>query len=124
MINPLAPKRRNPILHSISSVIHGGLMGSISLRLDDETLKRLNDLSSREGKDRSTLIRELLDKGIRGKDLDDAVSRYARGEVTAWRAAQLAGMSLWNFMEVLGERGVIAQYSELDLERDLEALRE
>lgn len=99
-------------------------MGSISLRLDDETLKRLNDLSSREGKDRSTLIRELLDKGIRGKDLDDAVSRYARGEVTAWRAAQLAGMSLWNFMEVLGERGVIAQYSELDLERDLEALRE
>lgn len=41
-------------------------MGSISLRLDDETLRRLDSLSSREGKDRSALIRELLGKGIRG----------------------------------------------------------
>ena len=99
-------------------------MGSISLRLDDETLRRLDFLSSREGKDREALIRELLDQGIRGKELDDAVARFARSDVTVWRAAQLVGMSLWNFMEVLDARGVIAQYSELDLERDLEALRE
>lgn len=99
-------------------------MGSIRLRLDDETLRKLDCLSLREGRDRSALIREFLDQGIRGKNLDDAVARYSKGEVTAWRAAQLADMSLRNFMEVLGARGVIAQYNELDLERDLEALRE
>ena len=55
--------------------------------------------------------------------MDDAIARYSKGEVTSWKAAQLAGLSLWKFIEVLNARGVIAQYSELDLEQDLEALR-
>jgi len=96
----------------------------ISLRLPEETLKKLDELSSREGKDRSTLIRELLDKGIEEKDVEDAVNRYERGEVTGWKAAQLAGISLWNFYKILQERGVLLQYHERDLDGDLEALRE
>ena len=97
---------------------------AISLRLSEETLRKLDDLSTREGKDRSTLIRELLEKGIKEKDLDNAVEKYKRGEATGWRAAQLAGVSLWNFIKVLDERGVLLQYGERDLERDLAALRE
>ena len=97
---------------------------AISLRLSEETLRKLDDLSTREGKDRSTLIRELLEKGIKEKDLDNAVEKYKRGDATGWRAAQLAGVSLWNFIKVLDERGVLLQYGERDLERDLAALRE
>lgn len=96
----------------------------ISLRLPEETLKKLDELSSREGKDRSTLIRELLDKGIEEKDIEDAINRYEQGKVTGWKAAQLAGISLWNFYKILQERGVLLQYHERDLEQDLEALRE
>lgn len=96
----------------------------ISLRLSEDTLRRLDELGTREGKDRSTLIRELLEKGIRERDLDNAVELYERGEATAWKAAQSAGVSLWNFMRVLDERGVLLQYGERDLERDLAALRE
>ena len=80
---------------------------AISLRLSEETLRKLDDLSTREGKDRSTLIRELLEKGIKEKDLDNAVEKYKRGDATGWRAAQLAGVSLWNFIKVLDERGVL-----------------
>ena len=97
---------------------------AISLRLSEETLRKLDDLSTREGKDRSTLIRELLEKGIKEKDLDNAVEQYKRGDATGWRAAQLAGVSLWNFIKVLDERGILLQYGERDLERDLAALRE
>lgn len=100
------------------------LTDSISLRLPEETLRKLDDMSTREGKDRSTLIRELLEKGIKEKDLDNAVEQYERGDATGWRAAQLAGVSLWNFIKVLDERGVLLQYGERDLERDLAALRE
>ena len=96
----------------------------ISLRLSEDILRKLDELSTREGKDRSTLIRELLEKGIKEKDLDNAVERYRRGEATGWRAAQSAGVSLWNFLRVLDERGVLLQYGERDLERDLSALRE
>ena len=98
-------------------------MGSISLRLDDKTVRKLDELSIREGKDRSALIRELLEQGIRARDIDEAVELYKRKEATAWRAAQLADVSLWNFLEVLEARSLLVQYDEGDLERDLEALR-
>lgn len=92
---------------------------TISLRLPRETLRKLGELADREGKDRSTLIRELLEHGVKEKDLDNAVELYRRGQVTGWRAAQLAGTSLWNFYKVLNEKGVLIQYSEHDLEEDL-----
>lgn len=94
----------------------------ISLRLPRKTLKQLSEVAEREGKDRSALIRELLEHGIEEKDLNNAVDLYRRGQVTAWKAAQLAGISLWNFYKVLDDKGVLLQYSEYDLEEDLKDL--
>ena len=89
-----------------------------------ETLEKLNELADRERKDRSALIRELLDRGIKEKDIEYAVELYRKGQATGWRAAQLAGISLWNFYKILNERGVLIQYSEHDLEEDLKGLTE
>ena len=100
------------------------LSDSISLRLPSDTLKKLDELAERERKDRSTMIRELLDAGIQEKDLDYVVEKYRKGQVTSWKAAQIAGVSLWRFLEVLRERNVLIQYSAQDLEEDLKALRE
>jgi len=100
------------------------LSGSISLRLPRDTLEKLDEISDRERKDRSTIIRELLDRGIQDKDVDHAVELYRKGQATSWRSAQLAGTSLWNFYRILNERGVLIQYSQHDLEEDLKALTE
>jgi len=100
------------------------LSETISLRLPREILKKLGELADKEGKDRSALIRELLEHGVREKNLDHAVELYRNGQVTGWRAAQLAGVSLWSFFKVLGERGILVQYSEHDLEEDLKGLTE
>jgi predicted DNA-binding protein len=51
------------------------LSDSISLRLPSDTLKKLDELAEREQKDRSTMIRELLDAGIQEKDLDYAIEK-------------------------------------------------
>jgi len=85
-------------------------------------LRKLGKIADKEGKDRSSLIRELLERGIEEKNLDNAIELYQKGRVTGWKAAQLAGVSLWNFYKVLEERGVLIQYSEHDLEEDLKAL--
>ena len=89
-----------------------------------ETLEKLDELADRERKDRSALIRELLDSGIQEKDIEYAVELYRKGQATGWRAAQLAGISLWNFYKILNERDVLIQYSEHDLEEDLKGLTE
>lgn len=94
---------------------------TISLRLPRETIKKLRELADKEGKDRSALIRELLEHGVKEKSLAQAVELYRIGQVTGWKAAQLAGVSLWNFYRALSEKGVLVQYSEHDLEEDLKA---
>jgi len=48
------------------------LSDTISLRLPRKTLRKLSELADREGKDRSTLIREFLEHGVKEKDLDNA----------------------------------------------------
>jgi predicted HTH domain antitoxin len=97
------------------------LSETISLRLPRETAKKLREIADKEGKDRSTLIRELLEHGVKEKSLEQAVELYRTGQVTGWKAAQLAGVSLWTFYNMLEEKGVLIQYSERDLEEDLKS---
>jgi predicted HTH domain antitoxin len=92
---------------------------TITLRLPPETANKLREIAKKEGKDRSTLIRELLENGVKDKNVGQAVELYRTGQVTGWKAAQLASVSLWVFYKTLEEKGVIIQYSEHDLEEDL-----
>jgi predicted HTH domain antitoxin len=92
---------------------------SITLRLPPQTAKKLKEIAKKEGKDRSTLIRELLENGVKEKSKEQAVELYRTGQVTAWKGAQLAGVSLWAFYKIIEEKGIIIQYSEHDLEQDL-----
>jgi predicted HTH domain antitoxin len=96
----------------------------ITLRLPPDILKELDRLAERERKGRSALIRELLERGVGEKRVEYAFELYRSGRVTGWKAAQMAGVSLWRFYEVIRERGVLLQYSEHDLEEDLKALSE
>ena len=96
---------------------------NISLRLPQDVLEKLDDLAQKEHKDIFTLIRELLDEGIKDKRIDLAVELYRKGEVTGWQAAKLAEVSLRRFYEALQRKGVLIQYSERDLEQDLRGLR-
>ena len=94
---------------------------TISLRLPRETIKKLRELADKEGKDRSALIREILENGVKEKNIDYAVELYRKGQITGWKAAQLVGVSLWSFYKILAEKGVLIQYSEHDLEEDVKA---
>jgi len=98
------------------------LSETISLRLPHDTVRKLDEIAGKEGKDRSTLIRELLEHGVREKDIEHAIELYRSGRATGWKAAQIAGVSLWNFYRLLSEKGILIQYSEHDLEEDLKAL--
>ena len=95
------------------------LSETLSLRIPRETAKKLRELANKEKKDRSTLIREILEQGVKAKNLDNVIELYKAGQVTGWKAARLADISLWSFYKILSEKGVLIQYSEQDLEQDL-----
>jgi predicted transcriptional regulator len=94
-------------------------MAVTTVRLGNETLKELDALAEQEGADRTTVLRKALELGVREIKIDRAVGRYQRGLTSAWRAAQEAGINLWEFIDVLKKREIGFMTSEDDLEQML-----
>jgi len=97
---------------------------SVSLRLNQKTVSELDEIAKLEDKDRSSLLREIIEVGIKAKKVERSIQLYQAGKVSMWKAARLAELSLWEFMEELSARKILVQYSERDLEEDLKALEE
>ncbi len=53
-----------------------------------------------------------------------AVSLYAQGRLPIGKAHELAGMTLWEFRQVLAARRIPPQYDVSDLDQDVTTLRE
>ena len=94
-------------------------MKVLTLRVPEDVLERIDEIAKREGKDRSEVVRELLRIGLRNKLIEDALRMYREGKVSMWKAARIAGLSLWEFIEILKEKEVEIQYGLRELEEDL-----
>ncbi|MDO9347934.1 MAG: UPF0175 family protein [Anaerolineales bacterium] len=53
-----------------------------------------------------------------------AVYLYAQGRLSIGKARELAGMSLWEFRQLLASRRISPHYDEMDLSEDVATLRE
>ncbi len=54
--------------------------------------------------------------------LELAVWLYAQGRLSIGKARELAGVSLWEFRQILGLRRINAHYEKYDLQNDMAAL--
>jgi predicted HTH domain antitoxin len=61
---------------------------------------------------------------LRDLKVELAVSLYAQGRLGIGKARELAGMSLWNFRQLLAFRQIPPHYDETDLQEDLATLKE
>lgn len=95
----------------------------MTLRLPIEIEQELEKLSVIRDSDKSKIIRELLIKGLKEARVEHSLKLYTQGKVSLWKAARLAGCSLWQMMEYAKEKKITAQYTEKELHEDLEALR-
>ena len=96
----------------------------MSVRIPDDLEKSLLEFSEKESKPTSEVIRELLKKGLKEKRIELALDLYKKGEVTLWKAATIADVSLWKMIEELKERKIEIQYGQRELEEDLKVLEE
>jgi len=53
-----------------------------------------------------------------------AVHLYAQGRLSIGKARELAGMSLWEFRQLLASRRIPPHYDVVDLDEDVAVLRE
>lgn len=91
-------------------------MGTVTtVRFDEELLKKADELAKIEHVDRSTILRKAVEVGLRELLLQHALDIYRQGLVSAWKAAELADVPLWRFIDVLKEKGIGFKTSEDDL---------
>ena len=96
-------------------------MEVLSVRVPDELRREIEELAKLEGKDKAEVVREVLAEGVRERKLRVALRLYQEGKATLWKAARLAGVSLWEMVDALRRHGVELQYGPEDLEDDLRA---
>jgi predicted HTH domain antitoxin len=96
----------------------------VTARVSADLYKKIERIQEEEQTDRSTAIKRLLERGVGDWQVETAVRRYREGTVSLGRAAEIADVSIWRFLDILEERGVEMNYDESDLEADLAAVRD
>ena len=96
-------------------------MGTISARVPDDLEDELEAYLAAEKLDRSTGVRKLIAEGLEEWRRERALRKLAAGEVSYSRAAELAGMSVWDFALLVEEHDAPWVGSE-GLEDDLSAV--
>ena len=96
----------------------------VTARISEDLYEAIEQLRDEEHLDQSTAVAQLLERGVEDWRFDTAIRRYRDGDVSLGRAAEIAGVSLWRFLDILEDRRVEVNYTEADLGTDLTALRE
>ena len=95
-------------------------MPTVSVRIADEEKAELDDVAELLEQDRSTTMRQAIREGVETLRTRHAVERYQSGDVSVNEAARLAGVSIAEWLELAGERGLTTQLDETDLTFDTE----
>jgi len=94
----------------------------ISARLSKERIRLIEEIAREEKVDKSTILDRALEYYTREWKLVKALESYREGLVTLSRAAEIAGISVWEMIDILAKRKIPPQYDIEDFEEDLKAL--
>lgn len=96
------------------------MMKNESVRLEEEFIKEAKKLAELDKVDKSTIIRESLKKGFEEVRLEKAIKLFSEEKVSTSEGAEIAGLSVGEFMEKLAKRGVKPKITKQELENSLQ----
>lgn len=117
----LSWKRLNVCIHLLVNVNELVSMSVITARVSDELAKEVERIARVESLDKSTTIKRLLIRAVQAWKKDYALKLYQEGKISIGKAAETAGVSLWELIDITVKRKIPLQISREDLEEDLKA---
>jgi predicted HTH domain antitoxin len=92
-----------------------------TVRLPDETLDEINELTDTLSKERSELIREIIRVGVTEVKLRHGIEEYQKGKISLGKLSEFTDIGYRELQLELAKRGVTQRYGEERLEElDLE----
>ncbi|OGS64837.1 MAG: hypothetical protein A3K59_11590 [Euryarchaeota archaeon RBG_19FT_COMBO_69_17] len=95
---------------------------TVSVRLPKKTLQEIDRLAERLKTDRSEALRRFIERGLREARIDEALDQLRRARISVGKAAELAGLTLYEMLDLVKEHRILSGYGPDDLERDLRGL--
>jgi len=89
----------------------------ITVRLSRKDLERIEAVRTLENVDRSTLLKEFIENGLSQR----VIRLYQKGKLSAGRAAEILGVSLREFLEMLEKEGVPINWDSGSIKEYLKA---
>lgn len=99
-----------------------GKMKTISIRLDEKTLKRTRELADFEHLKRSAALRQSIAVGLDALCKKIAVEKYANKIFSLSEAARFANVSAGEMIDLLVKKGVKSNYSIEDAEQSFKRI--
>ena len=95
---------------------------AVSVRIPEHELNEIAKISNEEKSTKSSVLREILELGIKNKRIEMALKKYQNGEATAWKAAKLAETPLTHFLDILKQRNLVFNYDIEELRKDFQGI--
>jgi predicted HTH domain antitoxin len=76
---------------------------NLTVRIDEDTYREIEETADQENVDKSTIARGLLKAGLSEARKKRGLEMYRRGTCTLWKAAEVAGVSLRGMMDLVIE---------------------
>jgi len=90
---------------------------NLTVRLDSELIRRLEEEAHMESTDKSAVARKLIAVGIQEARKARALEAYRRGSCTLWKASSMAGISLREMLELIRLERVPIHLSPDDIDQ-------
>lgn len=69
--------------------------------------------------DKSTVIRHLILRSIQEIKIETALEEYKKGKVSFGKASEIAGINLWEFIEICHDRKISINLTEEEAEENI-----
>ena len=95
---------------------------TVTTRLDDKSVNKIDEMAAKKGIDRSALLRLFLINALKEQTIQDSLESYQSGTLTLWEAAQKCNLTLWEMIKEVQKAGFQSNYDLNELKKDLNAL--
>jgi predicted HTH domain antitoxin len=95
---------------------------TISTRVDEELVHKIDEIAMEENLDRATILRRFISESVIEYSIKKNLEEYQDGKLSLWQAANKCELSLWEMVEEARKREFYLPYSLEDLAEDIDAL--
>ncbi len=94
----------------------------LNIRIPPALAQALEELATAEHIEKIDIARQILWDGVAQRKQALALKLYAEGKVTTTRAAEIAGLSVWEIVDLVEKRGLRWDYSLEEAKEEIAAV--